>query len=306
MKRVTNLTKSTVTTTFFRGDLIMKRVTTLLVPAFAFVVCLLVAAGLAQATLIAQFGMQESAGPLVDQIGGYTASEVSDPYEGDHFLYQQSGVPAGTYGAITLSSGPVHSATITTGGSNEYWQIDSAGSKAINLVNNFTAMAWINYNNDWYDTVVGAALGGWAFGVAPVADPTLVPYSGVYLKNEGFTATFAGTPLSAGWHNIAATKSSTSGITFYVDGVQVGQDSSVTSDFYAMTVSSSAYFTLGGGDAANWFLNGANVADVRVYNTVLTASDIASAAGSVPEPGAMVLLTTAAVGLLAYAWRKRR
>ena len=81
------------------------------------------------------------------------------------FLYQQSGVPAGTYGAIMLSSGPVHSATIAAGGYANYWQIDAAGSNAINLVNNFTATAWINYNNGWYDTVIRRWLGAWWMGL---------------------------------------------------------------------------------------------------------------------------------------------
>ena len=58
------------------------------------------------------------------------------------------------------------------------------------------------------------------------------------------------------------------------------------------------------------------MADLVIYNSVLSAGDIAAntaylqttylTGSSVPEPGTIVLLGSAAVGLLAYAWRKRK
>ena len=53
-------------------------------------------------------------------------------------------------------------------------------------------------------------------------------------------------------------------------------------------------------------INGGKMEDLRVYNTVLSTSDIIAAASSVPEPTTVVLLTTGLLGLLAYAWRRRR
>ena len=45
--------------------------------------------------------------------------------------------------------------------------------------------------------------------------------------------------------------------------------------------------------------------DVRIYNTALSAGDV-QALASVPEPSVTVLLISGLLGLLAYAWRKRR
>ena len=75
----------------------------------------------------------------------------------------------------------------------------------------------------------------------------------------------------------------------------------------AFTSDSTLDYTIGNLRGATWHedLNGASVDEVRVYNNVLSASDVAGLA-SIPEPSAIALLATGLVSLLAYAWRKRR
>ena len=111
-----------------------------------------------------------------------------------------------------------------------------------------------------------------------------------------------GSALS-GWHHVAVTvtdpaSTSTaaqrvSTVSFFVDGVVVG------------SVANFAVNSQGG--AFNYALFGAagvDVAGIKLYDVVLDASAIASAASSIPEPSAFGLL--AGLGALALAGTRRR
>ena len=283
----------------------MNRVISLSIPMFVLVACLLAVTGSAQATLIADFNMEQSGSPLVDQVAGYNATESGS----GGFVYQQTGVPAGTYGAITLSATLGESAGNTTSHGTQCWQIDSSGSTALNMTNNFTAMAWMYVPSSpaggYPRTIIGTAgtsWGGWTFGVREGS-------LGVFFRPEGYSEYDSGTAnftLTLGqWYHFAVTKSSTTGLTFYVDGTSVDNVAAYTGDLTPTDVSATS-FTLGHcKQNATWGLYGALLDEVRVYNTVLTASEIVSAAET-PEPGTLALIITGLLALLAYAWRKRK
>jgi hypothetical protein len=91
---------------------------------------------------------------------------------------------------------------------------------------------------------------------------------------------------------------------FYVDGVLKGS-------FACGSNASNALLAIG---AREWLVGSdfrmdMDVAGARVYTAALSGTDVAQnfAAGiHTPEPSALVLLSTALAGLLAYAWRKRK
>jgi len=276
------------------------------------VVCAMVAmlalAPQAQATLIAWYNMEQSASPLVDQAGGQTA--VTNGGGGD--LYQQAGVPAGTYGALTLANTTGYAVGMSNTATQ--WNLSVADSAELNLTNNFTAMAWIylpatpTASDDQAKGIIGlgtAWIGqGWDLGVRHAAG------------KEGISFTMAGQAdylsgdvidwTGGAWHHVAATKSSTGGINLYLDGNLSKTYSGATGNVTAMDASH--YMSIGRmfNDARTSTI-GERVDEIRVYDTVLTQTEISAAAiEGVPEPSTLALLVTGLLGLLAYAWRKRK
>ncbi len=264
--------------------------------------------------LVAYYNMEETAGPtLHDQSStGALATETETGGGSAGFLYGQPGVPAGTYGAITTAS-TGYAAELTNATSQ--WNMNTAGSQAMSLTNNFTVMAWVymprNLNGTEEETtVIGQAPGwfprGWTLCLnnssGQAADP--IRFTGDGIADYFSTASVDWT--GGQWHNIAVTKSSSSGITFYVDGNVLGSVlSSATGNFNAL--SSGDVMCIGNNSAGtDKTIPGTLLNEVRVYNGVLTQSQIIAAATVVPEPSTLALLAAGLVGLLAYAWRKRR
>ena len=74
----------------------------------------------------------------------------------------------------------------------------------------------------------------------------------------------------------------------------------------------SYYFYLGSW-ASNLYQSSNQIAEIIVYDRVLTSTEssdvynyLSNKYMTTPEPGTLVLLATGLVGLLAYAWRKRK
>ena len=123
---------------------------------------------------------------------------------------------------------------------------------------------------------------------------------------SGFTTT--NTSLAAGWHNLVFTwdDSLATKQTVYLDGSVVGTSAEVV---YS-TTPTTTYF--GCQNTTGLYTIG-QIAEYGYWDTALTASNAAwlgsnSIAGLVssPEPSTLVLLATGLIGLLCYAWRKRR
>lgn len=248
--------------------------------------------GTSHAALIAHYNMEQTGSPLVDQIGGEQATQGG----GSGYTYGVAG-PAGFGNGISLAAA----------GS---WQIDPAGSIALGaLANDITVAAWINVEagrhgkgtggNARFDRIIGddAAWDGdaWAFGLqwSSATDATIgFTKNGIVDINSSSIALTRGT-----WLHVAATVSSTAGVTFYLNGTAVGNTANTTN----MNTGTDA-FGIGrayGGGEPQWFPG--SIDEIRVYDNVLTQAEIAEL--MIPEP------STAALGLLAggmIVLRRRR
>ena len=271
-------------------------------------VCLMVAAvvawalavpGSAQATPIpiADYNMEQSSS-LLNQVTGQTAIESGS----GTYAYHQAGVSAGTYGAITLTNSTGYSAALS--GSGAWWDLSSADNTAMQMTNNFTVMAWVQVPDTGVHGILAPSTwDGWGLhSIGTSGD------QGLTFAWLGHTSVSSGTALPVNtWVHVAATKSASTGYSVYVNGVLAANsvayltgDIGVTTGTYAI----GAYGTW----ASALSLDG-SLDEVRVYNTALTQSQIVAAAeatNNVPEPSTLVLLATGLIGLLCYAWRKRR
>jgi hypothetical protein len=110
-----------------------------------------------------------------------------------------------------------------------------------------------------------------------------------YLDGVSYT----GTPTQYAWDE--GWQSETAGITAHAT-----VSGSTVTDAWWNDPGNTVY--IGGGpnsQCANGYFD-----EVRIYDTVLTASQVAGL--TVPEPGTLGLAVSGLIGLLAYAWRKRR
>lgn len=231
-----------------------------------------------QVAPVLHYTMEEPSAPLADRRGNHKAKENG----GRGFLYQQPGVPAGTYGAITLGpAGSGASAGLSDAASQ--WILDAAGTARLNLANNFTVMTWLYLpaTPSGVVKVIGQSdakpAAGWAFGVREAGAGRGILFSG---NRIGDFYSGISIPWNGGqWHHIAVTKSSAEGIRFYLDGNLVGADSRPTArDNFRRLASNETYCLGRGNDYVKEPGNGRRIDDVRVYDTALTREEIILAA----------------------------
>ena len=220
------------------------------------------------ANLILRAQMSDASSPLTDS----ATSPLSFTAFGSGQLYSQTSVPAGTYGAVTVSAASSNSlgtAVALTTSSGSGWITGTGANKLNSLTNNFTAMAWVQPTafpgvqrvlSDNYSTGTS-----WGFGLSG---------SNVYFtKYSILNCSSTGSLPSAGqWYHIAVSASSSGGISFYINGqaagtvTNTGNNNTSTAAFIVGALNSSGSEQLQG-----------SMDDIRVYNAVLTASEIAQA-----------------------------
>jgi hypothetical protein len=246
-----------------------------------------------QASLVAHYNMEQGSTPLVDQAGGQTADAL-----GSGHSYAVGG-PAGFGTAVALTG-------------NGSWQISAANSQELNLANNFTVASWIYLDsatiagktgtNNLLNRIIGDDAAwdadGWSFGVFNDGRVRFTK-NGVIDADIGTV----GAVSTNTWVHLAATISSTTGTTVYVNGAPIGSNANLANLNTGLGNNGVLDpFAIGrsyGGAEAQWFAG--RLDEVRVYDTVLSQSEIQGL--MVPEPSAALLASLASLG---FAFRRRR
>lgn len=234
--------------------------------------------GGSHAALIAHYNMEDSGSPLTDQVGGQTAVAADSGH-----AYGVAG-PAGFGNAVSLSG-------------NGSWQISAADSQEIDLANNFTVASWVYLDsailasktglNSNVNRIIGDDVAwdrdGWSFGVF---NSTMR-----FTKNGVIDADDpSGTPVPVDqWVHLAATIDSTTGITFYLNGVATGTNGNTANNFTGVGNNGvDDPYGIGrsyGNGQAQWFPG--SLDEIRVYDNVLSASEISAL--TIPEPSSLLL-----------------
>lgn len=147
------------------------------------------------------------------------------------------------------------------------WNNATAHNTGVGLIVSSVEQGTILLNVPQYELLFAQEGGGYHYVVAKNGIAA-VPYSG---------PTFAQLPSTI---NLAILRDG-SDYVFKANGVELCRDASVTASlpYYCMT----------------WAVSGTNTLSVSADNF-----------GTVPEPGTLLLLTTGLLGLVCYAWRKRK
>ena len=249
-------------------------------------------AATAGAQTVVYYPMNETGGVLADVVNGVNMTPVNE----GAFIYGTPSAPAGTYGAITLT--PEQSTAFGTGvtGTGQSLFLNQTPNNALNtLAAPLTSMAWVNPNTFDLQRIISGSGGdgnGWGNGFVGGGNQRFTTYGVTdYDQNAGTTA-------QAGvWQHVAVTFDGSTA-TFYLNGEQV--DVKTGGNF---GVNPNEVFGLFGLTNNSTELFNGTIDEVKVFNTVLTADQIAAEAVVVPEPASLGLLGAAGLGLLA---RRRR
>lgn len=250
----------------------------------------------AQAALIARYDLNETAGPTLNDSAGVNTSATAG---GVGHVYNQPSIPSGTYGSLTLAPNTWGTTAGLSQARGEW--ATSTNNEFGNLQNDFTVMAWINPSSiGGYQRLIsrtgitsgtnGTLEGGWGFGLSG----SEIIFTGYNVVDSVST----GASVQAGqWQHIAATKSPTDGVTFYLNGNLVSNNGgAANTGNWGTSDDGWLLFNAFGGQ------NLVGLGDeIRVYDTALTQAEIQSAAVPEPSSAALIALAGAAVTL-----RRRR
>jgi hypothetical protein len=148
-------------------------------------------------------------------------------------------------------------------------------------------------------------------------DPTYGPYfqlegsSTAYLYKYASTVTLSSL-CDGNWHYVAATydgSNTLAGMALYVDGAAIATTNASAGTITSMTTTDPFYIGKKVTTVTRAFYG--SMDEVAVYGSALTGTEVLTHYNTgmgipTPEPSTMALLATGLVGLLAYAWKKRR
>lgn len=162
-------------------------------------------------------------------------------------------------------------------GTDDRIQLRPHGAADILPGNNFTITAWVNYVPKTVDPThnhgIAGAGGRQQFMITPEGKLGYSEYPYYYAGANG-GGLFSSIMTAGAWHHVAVTKSSTSGLTLYVDGVQAGTHAGNTGDWYTNNEGYGLGWT-GNPGYFYWFFNG-SLDEVAIFNRALAGSEVAA------------------------------
>jgi len=176
--------------------------------------------------------------------------------------------------------------------------------------NSYTITAWIKTSNYGEGYIGANSIVGWGSYGTDGGVNAFRTNRGIdsgdgltdYSWGPNYDIVRYGTVSDGVWHFAAVTyDSSTNTKQLYLNGNTLGLPMTMPEGGLDIGAGS---FRVGSTNSGGEFCNGL-LDDVRIYNTALTSGEIATIAG-VPEPSSLLLIISGLIGLLAYAWQKRK
>ena len=172
-----------------------------------------------------------------------------------------------------------------------------------------TMVLWTNTTNTSATNAYLCQLGTRGTGGAAVS---LYLSSGqLYASQYGASINTIAAINDGNWHMIAVTVAATTtgnaNWSIYLDGSSTAATIGAMATNTLLTYSYKAEIGAVEAGVSQPFLNG-SIDEVAYYNRVLTTSEMGSlySAMTIPEPSTMTLCVAGLIGLLAYAWKKRK
>ncbi len=197
----------------------------------------------------------------------------------------------GVHHLTTSGTGQTYSATTAGGGTTLSMDLSGSGCYSTGvfstITDNFRLEAWASADNTTDTSVIAyngdtGTNGGSGYGIFQHGGHWMVLFGGAFMQDFGDITTGTLTHLALEREN---------GISrFFVDGVQVGGDFYNTP--FALSTAVGAFMVGGNAVSNGEYFNGV-IDEVRLVQII-------------PEPSTLALLTAGLLGLLAYAWRKRK
>ncbi|MDB5294109.1 MAG: proteinsorting protein/Myxococcales trans [Phycisphaerales bacterium] len=268
----------------------------------------------AHGSAIVHYALNETSGSAADVIGGVTMSPINQTAAEFGLKYAQPSVPAGTYGAVTLTPAQAANFGTAIAGDSRFPGFASFVSgntpNALNtLAGPFTITAWVL--PDTFDTIgrilagtsvtIGTQKSGWGYGVLTSGRQRFTTY-GV----KDFDQSSGASAAQDVWQHVAVTYSATATtatVGMYLNGTLV---QTLTGGPFQTVNPASRMGLFSTGTGSETFAG--SIDDVWVYNNVLTQNEIRTAATGVevistPEPASAAV--AGLVGLLALGRRRR-
>jgi hypothetical protein len=246
------------------------------------------------------------------ETGSTTAIDsASSPHNGT----AGTGVALG--GATGTLAGDANKAATFTG-TDYHSSIAIDSNTAIDFANtsSFSLEAWIKPTADWGMIMakeVNVPRTGYMFSTQHYGDTAGIYFEadsgGSYIYEYASGATSV---TDGNWHHVVATYggAGAGSINLYMDGALCTSDVHNPATTLTGSISNITPLQIGDrfeGTGGDYFFTGA-IDEVAIYGAALSAEQVYAhyRAGTTPEPSVFVLMLTGVIGLLAYAWRKRR
>lgn len=218
----------------------------------------------------------------------------------------------GSADGALLGTANVSGGALQLDGSNGAFAALDASTIGINTFAEVSFEGWWSHDSQtsWgrlfdFGATNGSNLGAEYIFYSPVGSPggNASQYAAISDADPGFnnenSITLSGKLANGSYHMALTFNNATDTMTLYIDGVQVGQNTSATIDLSALS-NDHAYL----GEASypgDSNLSG-SIDEFRIYNTELSSSEIAASfaagADSIPEPSSSAMLGLAGLALI--------